>query len=447
MTLRRAIPTSLALVLPSAIAVCLLVAAVRPANAHEFKLESLMNAFVKVEPQELHLVIRLPLHITRTIRFPVKGAEIDLANAGPAIQRVAEAVGHDVMIWEETRLLVPKSALGRVSLPSDRSFDSYQDAVAHVAQPPAPDASIYVDQGYVDAHVTYAIQSPHSRFTIRTTVAPELKDYLKLAVRYLPLGEQGRAMVITSRSGVVRLNPAWYQAASGFVGLGIGHILSGFDHLLFLFCLIIPFLRFRQVVGIVTAFTVAHSFTLLGSAYGLAPTGDWFPPFVETAIAASIVYMALENIVGADLKRRWLVTGLFGLVHGFGFSYGLKENLQFAGTHLLVSLFSFNVGIEIGQIAVLAVMLPALALLRRYVLAGRIGVIILSALIAHTGWHWMIDRGDILWKTEWPRLDAASFAILARWVAGLLIAAAAVRFIARRAGAFLSRKPAAQRPS
>ena len=447
MTRRLGFRTAFALTLPAAMAAGVVMLQVRTADAHEFKLESLMNAFVKVEDQELHLVIRLPLHITRTIRLPVKGAEIDLANAGPAIQRVAEAVGHDVMIWEETRLLVPKSALGRVSLPSDRSFDSYQDAVAHVAQPPAPDASIYVDQGYVDAHVTYAIQSPHSRFTIRTTVAPELKDYLKLAVRYLPLGEQGRAMVITSRSGVVRLNPAWYQAASGFVGLGIGHILSGFDHLLFLFCLIIPFLRFRQVVGIVTAFTVAHSFTLLGSAYGLAPTGDWFPPFVETAIAASIVYMALENIVGADLKRRWLVTGLFGLVHGFGFSYGLKENLQFAGQHLLVSLFSFNVGIEIGQIAVLAVMLPALALLRRYVLARRMGVIILSALIAHTGWHWMIDRGDVLWKTEWPRLDAASIAILARWVAGLLIAAAAVRFIARRAGAFLSRKPSAQRTS
>src|SRR5207248_10950843 len=281
------------------------------------------------------------------------------------------------------------------------------------------------------AHVTYAIQSPHSRFTIRTTIAPELKDYLKLAVRYLPLGEQGRAMVITSRSGVVRLNPAWYQAASGFVGLGIGHILSGFDHLLFLFCLIIPFLRFRQVVGIVTAFTVAHSFTLLGSAYGLAPVGDWFPPFVETAIAASIVYMALENIAGANLGHRWLITGLFGLVHGFGFSYGLKENLQFAGRHLLVSLFSFNIGIEIGQIAVLCVMLPVLALLRRHALADRVGVIILSALVAHTGWHWMIDRGEILWQTEWPRLDAAALATLARWVAGVLVAAAAGRLLAR----------------
>src|SRR5436190_10652659 len=432
MTRRRGIASALALAVPVAMALGIVVLYVRAADAHEYKLESLMNAFVKVDDQELHLVIRLPLHITRTVRFPVKGAEIDLANAGPATQRVAEAVGHDVMIWEDTRLLVPKRALGRLSLPSDRSFDSYQDAVAHVAQPPAADAGIYVDQGYVDAHVTYAIQSPHSRFTIRTTIAPELKDYLKLAVRYLPLGEQGRAMVITSRSGVVRLNPAWYQAASGFIGLGIGHILSGFDHLLFLFCLIIPFLRLRQVVGIVTAFTVAHSFTLLGSAYGLAPTGDWFPPFVETAIAASIVYMALENIVGADLKRRWLVTGLFGLVHGFGFSYGLQENLQFAGQHLLVSLFAFNIGIEIGQIAVVAVMLPALLVVRRYVLPGRVSMIILSALVAQTGWQWMTERGSALLNAPWPRLSVAGLATLAFWFAGFLLAAAGLRFIAKR---------------
>jgi hypothetical protein len=441
MTYRRAIPARLALFVPCVIASCFLVAAARTASAHEFKLESLMNAFVEVEPTEVHLVIRLPLHITKTIRFPTKGAEIDLAKAGPAIERVLDGVGHDVLLWEDGRLLAPKSAVGRLSLPSDRSFEHYTDAVAHVAQQPAPDTGIYVDQGYLDAHLTYAIQSPHARFTIQTRVAPELKDYLKLAVRYLPLGEDGRAMVITSRSGRVELNPAWYQAGAGFVLLGITHILSGVDHLLFLLCLVIPALRFRQVAAIVTAFTVAHSFTLLGSAYGLAPGGDWFPPFVETAIAASIVYMALENIVGANLGHRWLITGLFGLVHGFGFSYGLKENLQFAGHHLLVSLFSFNIGIEIGQIAVLAAMLPVLALFRRYVVGGQLGVIILSAIVAHTGWHWMIDRGEILWKTEWPRLDAAALATGARWVAGLLLAAGVARLVARRASAFLSRGP------
>ena len=115
----------------------------------------------------------------------------------------------------------------------------------------------------------------------------------------------------------------------------------------------------RQIITIVTGFTIAHSFTLIGSAFGLAPTGAWFPPFVETVIALSIVYMALENIIGVDFRRRLLLDRcLFGLVHGFGFSYGLREDLQFAGSHLVVSLFAFNVGIEIGQIVVLGVMLP-----------------------------------------------------------------------------------------
>jgi hypothetical protein len=124
---------------------------------------------------------------------------------------------------------------------------------------------------------------------------------------------------------------------------------------------------------------------------------------------------------------------LFGLVHGFGFAYGLKESLQFAGRHLLISLFSFNVGIEIGQILVLVIMLPALVVLLRHVLVGRIGMIILSAIVAHVAWHWMIERGDVLWKVEWPQLDGAGLAVLARWVAGLLLAAVGVRFFARRA--------------
>jgi hypothetical protein len=157
--------------------------------------------------------------------------------------------------------------------------------------------------------------------------------------------------------------------------------------------------------------------------------------------------MALENIVGADLRRRWLITGLFGLVHGFGFSYGLQQNLQFAGKHLLVSLFSFNVGIELGQVLVLAVMLPVLALLFRVVRPERVGVIVLSALVAHTGWHWMIERGEVLWKVPWPKLDAAAVATLATWLAGALLAAFVFRFLAKRAGAVFSRRAERRRAS
>jgi hypothetical protein len=431
---RSATPIALTPVLLGALMI-----ASRPARAHEFKLESVMTGFVKIEPREAHLVVRVPLHVVTGVKFPLSGAEIALDKADPAIQQALDLVGRQIALFEEGRRLDPATASGRLSLPSDRSFDSYQAAVRHVARRQDAGTGIYADQGYVDAHFTYAIGSPGSRFAVRTAMALDLKDYLKLAIRYLPLGEAGRAMVITSRSGTVSLNPAWYQAASGFVVLGIAHILSGIDHLLFLLCLVIPLIGLRRIFTVVTAFTVAHSFTLLGAAYGLGPEGAWFPPFVETAIAASIVYMALENIVGADLRRRWLITGLFGLIHGFGFSYGLRENLQFAGRHLVVSLLSFNVGIELGQIAVLVVLLPALAFIRRHVRQERIAVILLSAVLAHTGWHWMLERGDVLWKVEWPELNAAALTTLARWVAGVLLAAGIVALLSRRAPAILSR--------
>ena len=121
--------------------------------------------------------------------------------------------------------------------------------------------------------------------------------------------------------------------------------------------------------------------------------------------------MALENIVSSPtVKRRWLIAFAFGLVHGFGFSFALRQTLQFAGSHLLTSLVSFNVGVELGQLLVLVLLVPALDLLFRFVVAERIGAIILSALAAHTGWHWMLERWDRLrqYRFEWPVWSAAA---------------------------------------
>jgi HupE / UreJ protein len=218
-----------------------------------------------------------------------------------------------------------------------------------------------------------------------------------------------------------------------FVKFGFFHILDGLDHLLFLLCLVIPFRRLTwSLLAVITSFTVAHSITLIASAYDLVPASAWFPPLVETLIAASIVYMALENMVAPDLGRRWLITGAFGLVHGFGFSFALKQDLQFAGSHLLLSLLSFNIGVELGQILVLLVAIPALALVFRHVLLQRVGTVILSALVAHTGWHWMIDRAEALRQVQWPALDATSTPALARVTLALLLLGGAVWFAFRR---------------
>jgi HupE / UreJ protein len=157
---------------------------------------------------------------------------------------------------------------------------------------------------------------------------------------------------------------------------------------------------------------------LIASAYGMGPDALWFPPLIETLIAMSILYMALENIVGASsVGRRWIVTFAFGLVHGFGFSFALRQTLQFAGSHMLTSLVSFNLGVELGQLLVLAVCIPLLDLLFRYAVAERMGTIILSALVAHTAWHWMIERWNQLrqFRFQWPVVNAAFLVSAMRW--------------------------------
>jgi len=132
--------------------------------------------------------------------------------------------------------------------------------------------------------------------------------------------------------------------------------------------------------------------------------------------------MALENIaVGANVRNRWVITFGFGLVHGFGFSFALRQNMQLAGSHLLTSLLSFNIGVEIGQLVVLALVIPVLNMLFRFVVTERMGTIILSALVAHTGWHWMIDRGERLRQFPWPAFNLALLVMVMRALMWTLI--------------------------
>ena len=332
-----------------------------------------------------------------------------------------------------------------ISLPSDLSFESFDAALAHITGPRLPDeTSLMSTQGLLDVAFEYPIQSDQSKFAVHPNFR-QLGLSVLTVLRFLPPGGAERALSLHDDPGIVHIDPSWTQAASLFIEQGFFHILDGIDHLLFLFCLVIPFRRFRALIPIVTAFTVAHSITLIASAYDMAPSGLWFPPFVETLIALSIVYMALENIVAiavswgspsaadasaARVRRRWIVTFGFGLIHGFGFSFALREELQLAGAHVLTSLLAFNVGVELGQLLVLAIVVPVLTLAFRYVVPEWIGAIILSALVAHTGWEWMLERGAALrlYQFEWPALDAAFFALMLRW-AILIVALSGIAWL------------------
>jgi hypothetical protein len=403
------------------------------ALAHDVPNDVIVQVFLKPDGQRLHMVIRAPLEALRDIDVPTREqGYLDLTRVEQSLRDAATVwIARELELYEgDTRLVPSDIAAVLVSLPSDKSFQSYETALAHVTGPPLdPETDLIWNQGMLDALIEYPIESESSRLAIRPHLE-RLGLRVTTVLRVVRPDGVVRAFEIHDDPGILRLDPTWTQASLRFVKLGFEHILSGADHLLFLLCLVIPLRRVRTLIAVVSAFTVAHSITLIASAYDFAPTGLWFPPLVETLIAMSIVYMALENIVGAGIERRWMITLGFGLVHGFGFSFALRETLQFAGSHLLTSLLAFNVGVELGQLLVLAIALPGLVLLFRFVVAERMGAIMLSALVAHTGWHWMTERGERLLQFPLPALDAATLASMVRWVM-VLVAIAAVAWLTR----------------
>jgi len=351
--------------------------------------------------------VRAPLAAMRDMNFPVRdsGRYLDVPKAGALLNEAAVTwIANAMQLYEGDSLLRGQLIATRISLPSDPSFASYESAVAHLRVPPlSNNVDLPWQQAMIDVAIDFPITSAKARFSINAELA-RLGVRTTTVLRFLPEGGAERALEFIGDPGLVRLDPRWSQAAWQFVKLGFAHILDGIDHLLFIFCLVIPFRRLKPLIWVVSAFTVAHSVTLIASTMGLAPGGLWFPPLIEVLIALSIVYMALENIVlassgtnsGVRLDRRWIVAFGFGLIHGFGFSFALRESLQFAGAHLATSLVSFNVGVELGQISVLLVAIPALNLLFKRVVSEKVGTIILSAFITHTAWHWLTDRWAVL---------------------------------------------------
>lgn len=390
-------------------------------HAHEVPADVAVQAYVHPAGSTFTVLVRVPLVAMRDVQFPLRGpGYLELSQVAPYLEEGAALwiAGYLEIFEGDVSLGDERIVATRVSLPSDRSFASFESAMAHVRGPGLPvDTEIFWQQALLDVLMEVPITSEEARFSIDPRLAHLGVETLSVIHFVLPNGAE-RAFQYRGNPGLVHLDPRWHQAVLRFVKLGFFHILDGLDHLLFVLLLVVPFRRIRPLVSIITGFTVGHSITLIASAVGMTPTALWFPAFIETLIALSIVYMALENIVGAKVGRRWVVAFAFGLIHGFGFAFVLQESLQFAGGHLVTSLLSFNLGVELGQLFVLAFAIPALVWLFRRVVAERVGTIIISVLVAHTAWHWMTERGGQLlqYDLRGPAMDTAFLGAGMRWV-------------------------------
>ncbi len=181
-------------------------------------------------------------------------------------------------------------------------------------------------------------------------------------------------------------------SALEFLRLGVEHIWTGFDHLLFLFALLVVCTSFRSIVAIITCFTLAHSLTLALATLDVVNVPG---RLVEPLIAASIVLVGVENLVrrGTEPPGRLVLTFVFGLVHGFGFAGILRDlGLGTAQGGILLPLFSFNLGVELGQIAIAALVLPVVWRLRKNETFLARGVPALSAVVTLLGLYWLLAR-------------------------------------------------------
>lgn len=173
-----------------------------------------------------------------------------------------------------------------------------------------------------------------------------------------------------------------------FIGQGVLHILGGIDHLLFVLSLVIVIRQWGQLAAVITSFTIAHSVTLAAGALGLARLS---PRLVEPMIALSIVYVAIENVVRLAPRARVGVTFAFGLIHGFGFSSVLAD-LGLARAQLVPALLGFNLGVEAGQLLVVAPLFPLVLWLQRHGQAYRRARIGVNAAVAALACIWFVQR-------------------------------------------------------
>lgn len=302
----------------------------------------------------------------------VHGAQID-GRWDIAFRDLHDAIGLDadddgMITWKEVRNKhddIAAYALSRLKLQSDDQACS-ADATNHLVDH-------HTDGAYAVLQFTAICSRAVNQLAIEYRLLFDIDAQHKGLLR-LTQGMSTQAAIFSQDLAMQRFSrgetSSWQQVHQ-YVQEGVWHIWMGYDHLLFLLALLLPSVLTREgtawkaiggfpaalyeVVGIVTAFTAAHSITLTLATLGVISLPSHL---VESAIALSVAVAALANLYPTLLHRRWLIAFGFGLIHGFGFA-GVLANLGLPQGSLLLSLVSFNAGVEMGQLAIVAVFLPA----------------------------------------------------------------------------------------
>jgi hypothetical protein len=380
------------------------------------------------------LLVRTPLVLLASFSLPKRGlGYLDLARIDEALGKAAEAAGRQIALSEDGVQLVPTVRASRISVLSDRSFSSYATALAHIEGPPLPvDTDLFWNQGFFDTELEYPIRSPGSALSIRVNVAPELGRRVKLRLGFLPVDGTVQIFELPGNSDWVPFEPRWHDAAWRFLKSGFVDAFA-IDRLLFLLCLVAPFRRFGSLLAVVMVMTGLQALTLTALAEGVVIDARWLTPLFDTCVGAAVVLLAIGNLASPSLRHRWFIGAIIGALGGFGLGRMLSALWQFAGAHTIVSVVSFNVGIALGDVVSLVLVLGVVHLLVARVIGLPLTVIVLSAVLGHLGWHWMIDASNELEHTA-AGLSSSSLAVVTAWLLPAFLAGGIALFLPKGFG-------------
>ena len=249
----------------------------------------------------------------------------------------------------------------------EEAIRAFSSAELEAVSPPP-----FVGDSVVDVLIHYNFSGSVSKYELSSSLNPGLEgqeDTANLIVDYT-----GDAPAVFRVRGllnepVVISNSIW-KAAKTFIVEGVRHILAGYDHVLFVVCLVLGATLISALAWRVTGFTIGHSVTLTLGFFGYVPEAAWFIPLIETGIALSIILAALLALnthpTNPSSKSGFLLTTLIGMLHGLGFSFVLQEILSVTSSNIWISLLSFNVGVEIGQLAIVLLLWPVLYLIGKF---------------------------------------------------------------------------------
>jgi hypothetical protein len=394
-----------------------------------------LRVLAKQELGDLRVLVRAPLSVIRDASFPVKDdiGHIDLNAVEIVLPNAARYwVQRCLQVYENhERVTDIEIVKARISPLSDDSFQSFDSASSYFSESRNDnDLNVLWDQAWLDIDFKYSTEG-RGPLTIVPDVA-NLGVHVTTQFQYVGADQAAHEFAFDGNPGLIYLTPDRLDIGKQFLGHGIALISKNADVALFIFCLVLPFRRVKEIRYIAMTFAASLSVGLALPAFDLFPTGVWLSPLLATLSAIAVLIAGLMNIGEIYPSRRAVLTAVAGLVFGASAWFDLAARRQFAGAHSQIAMLAYWVGLLIATQLGMVLLIPLIAGLFKAT-NRRLELIVVSSLAADAALGWLEERWLQLREVPWhlPILDAGFFALLFAILAFVTLASGIFWFFRR----------------